>query len=747
MAKKSTAGRAEAKGQSDWTSRCSRRLMIGFHMADSDQIPSYASMEAAGLADPLLSHFEPHKFAQALREAHVQALWFYNKCHQGNCYYPSRVPGAHVHSALQGRDLFGELCAACAEEDIVPLCIYEFFDHRVITDHPDWCCRLANARRSSEFLGEEHRQANQNLKTGRPCLHGPYADFAIAQAVETVTKYPVRAYYVDFLGSLNFDHWICPWCNEAFRREFGFDFTGVENLNHGQYVRYLRWHYAQYDYLARRFVKELRAVRPDILFVHNSAHAMGCMPNLHTWELAAQNSDFLTGDLFAKSGTLQMSWAPRAFRAAGRLRPEVLVDSTHGSDRDNPKALDGFLAETWTCRAAGAAVCSSIFFRPDGSWNPACMALVRRAFAAQAACEPWLEEMQPITEVALIYSQPSADLTPRTHSSFGTMALHDLAFEGWAQILIQSHQLWDVLHDFQVDAAHLRRVKTVILPQAACLSDAAIAALLKFVRRGGRLIVTGNTATRNELARLRKHPAFDGVAGIKRGAGTDSNFREVLVTHKTLQPTHPWEADAFKLSLPPRMVATTPGTEVWAALINPLSGRMDERYVACVSQRLDRGRIVFWAADPAMEYRLLGIHSLCRVAEGTLKAVSPGSSSIRLQAPGTVEFFAHHQKNGKRWVITLINSVPGLSRSTTLLATIHGPNGPNSDAYRKIEEVGSMPQASGAVLTLRTPARKRIQSIYSVPDGIRLQCKTENNTHVIDLPPFEVQCMLAVEFL
>lgn len=64
------------------------------------------------------------------------------------------------------------------------------------------------------------------------------------------------------------------------------------------------------------------------------------------------------------------------------------------------------------------------------------------------------------------------------------------------QVLIQYKVPFDLLFDEQLD--RIGNYSAIILPDQDCISQKQIDGLLKYVRKGGTLVVTGNTATCNE---------------------------------------------------------------------------------------------------------------------------------------------------------------------------------------------------------------------------------------------------------
>jgi hypothetical protein len=103
---------------------------------------------------------------------------------------------------------------------------------------------------------------------------------------------------------------------------------------------------------------------------------------------------------------------------------------------------------------------------------------------------------QNVADVAVLRNWPSMAYSINATSVPATLM---------EQVLIQYKVPFDILADEQLDRA--ARYRAIILPGQECVSDAQAATLLKYVRDGGTLILTGNTGMYNEWReRRRKNP-------------------------------------------------------------------------------------------------------------------------------------------------------------------------------------------------------------------------------------------------
>ncbi len=80
--------------------------------------------------------FDAPAFVQTLKDAHVNSINIFAKCHHGMAYYPSKV--GPVHPGLK-IDLLGEMIAACHKADILtPVYITVMWDQYAAEQHADW---------------------------------------------------------------------------------------------------------------------------------------------------------------------------------------------------------------------------------------------------------------------------------------------------------------------------------------------------------------------------------------------------------------------------------------------------------------------------------------------------------------------------------------------------------------------------------------------------------------------------------
>jgi hypothetical protein len=187
---------------SAWWATSRRRVFYDAHT------PDWADPHQRGIVpDPgfnLLSRVEPESDLEVMAAAGVDSVVLFAKCQYGNAYYPTEV--GRQHSALKGRDLFGEQLRAAHARGIRVIAYYSnMWDTAVAGEHPDWMLVPSPARGS----------------TGRwpaLCLLGPYREYALDQVREIARNYPIDGLWSDILTA---GPCVCSRCEAAFRAEYG----------------------------------------------------------------------------------------------------------------------------------------------------------------------------------------------------------------------------------------------------------------------------------------------------------------------------------------------------------------------------------------------------------------------------------------------------------------------------------------------------------------------------------------------
>jgi hypothetical protein len=117
-------------------------------------------------------------------------------------------------------------------------------------------------------------------------------------------------------------------------------------------------------------------------------------------------------------------------------------------------------------------------------------------------------------QVALVFSRHTQD----NYGKKDPYGRYIDSVRGYYCALLEAHVPFDLLSDKFLNPSLLGKYRVIVLPNTACLSDAAIEALTAFVAAGGTLIGTHDAGRYDELGNLREAPGLAKVFGGDYGA-------------------------------------------------------------------------------------------------------------------------------------------------------------------------------------------------------------------------------------
>jgi len=687
-----------------WMAERPRRVMAGMHLLDDDQLPDeYHAARRKGQVAGILELLDVDGLVEALRDAHVQAFWIYCKGGGGNAFYPSRV--GHVMSVLRGRDLFGELCEKCLSADILPLAIYETTDFRITRDHPEW------RQKPVEML----RGERDDLPEGHACAWSePYGDLLIEQAREVLEGYPVKAFYVDAIaGHSHGDEYLSPSAWRRFHRDFGFEYPGKSALSHEDDVRYIRWRLQCVHEYLERVRNAVKDVRPDVAFTYNYCGF-------------ADLCDFVSCDIFTlKAGNLKLEQLLR--RNAALSRPhsgEALLDGM-SSRAQEAKGLDGYRAECWTARSLGVATCGSFMMRLDGSVPQPQLDLLAEAMGEQVRFEPWLSDPEPVRCIGILDSHDTRKFHP---PGSGPSDAHARENEGWMRTICASGYLWEFLDEQLLTDEHLAGLRTLVLPNVSCISDAQAKVIRNFVQAGGSLIMTGETSLFDENGRRREQPALAGLAGIRfieearpersfLTLPTDGGAPQSFAMEDGICAVEALE-DARALG---GVLVTLKPPELDAAPV-----LVDSDLPGMTLRSFGRGQVLYVAGTPGAGFARTGRHR-AKIFMRKVLETAVAEPLVRLQGPETVSVYSHRQCGQNRLVVNLVN------HAGTTTRTVRGA---------PCEDVDRMPPVPEATVWVDDSVFGKFRSACLAPSGNEIELQREGQWVRATTPGFDVHAMV-----
>jgi len=436
----------------------------------------------------------------------------------GGCvaYYPTEIPLHHRSQYLGDRDPFGELVAGCRKLGMVILARTD--PHATYDDaneaHPDWIAVDAAGRRRRHWASPEMWVT---------CALGPYNfDFMTTVHREIMKRYRVDGIFINRWAGSGMCY--CQHCRTNFRAATGHELPVTDDPQDPARRAYIVWHQQRLFELWGLWDAEVRKLNPDSCVIPNAGGGATSPLDMKTIGALAPT---LFADRQARSG-LMPPWAngksAKEYRAVMGDKPVGGIFSMGVEEAYRWKDSVQSEAEVRIWFADGVANGLRPWFTKfagvlrDRRW----LGVVEELYQWHQRAERYLRNQVPLARVVLVYSQQTAWFYggPRAREKVEDHAL------GWYQALVEARIPFEMVHDRLLDADHLGRFKTLILPNIAALSDEQCRQLSEFVERGGSLVATYETSLHDEWGVRRADFGLGrlfGVAWRGRGEGPMRN--------------------------------------------------------------------------------------------------------------------------------------------------------------------------------------------------------------------------------
>jgi hypothetical protein len=424
----------------------------------------------------------------------------------GGCvaYYPTQIPLHHRSAWLGNTDPFGDLVRGCRAMGMVVIARTD--PHAILQDayeaHPEWVAVDAEGQPRRHW-SSPHRWVT--------CALGPYNfEFMTEVHREIVSTYDVDGIFSNRWAGHGVCY--CERCQRAFHEAHGMDLPHTRDPRDPAYRNYLLWRQERLFELWMLWDGEIRAIKSDARYIPNSGG--GALSSLDM-KTIGELSEVLFADRQARRG-LMTPWAngknAKEYRATLGNKPvggifSVGLEEPH---RWKDSVQSGAEIRLWV--ADGTANGLRPWFTKFSAaiHDPRWLDVVADIYNWHHMVEPYLRNEASLARVAMVYSQQTA-------AFYGGQEAQEWVENpalGVYQALIEARIPFEMAHDRLLDAEHIDRFKTLILPNIAALSDEQCAQLRAYVRRGGSIVATFETSLYDEWGVRRSNLGLADLFGV-----------------------------------------------------------------------------------------------------------------------------------------------------------------------------------------------------------------------------------------
>jgi hypothetical protein len=647
------------------------------------------------------SRFDARAFAQAFKDAYVDSVTVFSKCHHGVSYHPTEV--GKMHPNLEFDLLRAQIDALHAVGIKAPVYLTATWDELAAFEHPEW--RTVSPDGTLPMFRPE-----QGNGVGWAFLDfsSPYLDYLCAQTEEVMQTYPdADGIFMDISFQLpsisssartQMDAQGLDWTDERDRATFTAQcvetyFTRVRDavrkhdpkmplfFNSGHMRRGLRQHYADF-------------------YTHLELESLPTAGwGYEHFPLSARYVDPLGIPFLGMTGKFHTHWG----EVGGYKKPEAL------------------LYECAAMLAHGARCSIGDHLHPTGSIDGSTMGIIGPAYEWIAERESWAEGTTNRAEIAVLSVEAASGPT-----LVGVPGHHVGADEGAVRVLLEGKFTFDVV-DLE---SELSPYRLVILPDAIPVGAALKAKLESYVAAGGQLLLTGRSGIGD-----------DGRFVLDVGAewkGTSRNKGgDFVLPIPELRAD--FVADPLFMYAPAEQITLAGGESLgdtyepyfdraprhFSGHVNAAS-RPDPSGWACGSRK---GGITYFAFPIFSCYHQLGAVAILEIAEKLIATSLGGPQMVTASLPRAGRVTVRHQTEANRDVVHLLHAGP------VLRGQFRGAG---------VQPIQDLVPLHGVAVTLAAP--EEVKSVRLIPVGEVLQFSKESGRIAFEVPEVIGHQMIEVQY-
>ena len=645
-------------------------------------------------------------------------------------FYPTEIPLHYRSQWLGNRDAFGDLMHGCRKlgMNVVARTDAHAARQDVYDAHPDWIAVDA--------------QGNKRRHPSDPdfwitCALGPYNfDFMTRVHREIMTKYQPDGIFTNRWAGSGMCY--CEHCRQNFHAFSGLDLPHTLNPQDPARRQYLVWHQERLFELWRLWNDTIRGINPNASYLANAGG--GALSDLDM-KTIGELAPTLFADRQARSG-LMAPWANgkngKEYRATlghkaiagifsvGLEEKYRWKDSVQNGDEIRLWVADGIAQDLrpWFVKFNAKPI--------DRRWLP----VVEQIYQWHYAHQDYLRNEQSFARVATVYSQQTASFYA---GESAREKVEDPAL-GFYQALVEARIPFEMVHDHLLDAEHVNRFKTLILPNIAALSTDQCQQLQAFVAQGGSLVATYETSLYDEWGKRRADFGLGDLFGTsftgkEEGPLLNSYLSAETGGRQAESLLHGFE-DAGRIINGTHSVSVAPlnGDDMSPLMVVPsypdlpmeeVSTRpVKTRQPGVLVRELGRGRVVYFPADIDRTFWEVLDVDLSKLLRNAVLWATNETAPVTVEGKGILDLAVWGQK--RSMTVHLVN--------LTNPMMMKGP-------LREVIPIG--PQE----LTIRIPDGRRVSAARLLVAGGTVRYRREGSYVRLTVPSISVHEVVALHFV
>jgi hypothetical protein len=427
-------------------------------------------------------------------------------------FFQNGLPMANINPYIGKRDLLAEIVKGCHKAGIKVIARVDFrgVDKVRYDQHPDWFAR--------DEKGDPIILSYTTPELYAPCYNSYYRnEHAVEYIEQLMGKYKLDGIWHNAVNFHNYCY--CHRCKADFLQKSGKEIP-LKTSSHEEWDNYYRWNEGvatrQLD-LMRSTVKKYgndKTYAAEVCDMYKIEQQKHTGISLYS---AAEYFDFFVIVAFLADNGREVEYKDIYYPAAivrflKSLEPgkaPVILFGGNGTEHryiyDPP--LDSRLW-LWEAASAGGGFWNCYFngYYPANAPDARNARVTTDAYRYLMENEAFIQHLQPVTDIGVMYSKPSGELLGDNDFS-GSM-------RGVQRLFAENHYQYGFISDKMLSAEKLKEFKLLFLPNVAALSDEHVSMIKDWVRQGGKLISTFQTSLFDEYGKARAEFGLSEVLGV-----------------------------------------------------------------------------------------------------------------------------------------------------------------------------------------------------------------------------------------
>jgi hypothetical protein len=436
--------------------------------------------------DDFLSKFDPEVYFRALQTAEVNAPMIYIQSHVGLCYWPTKI--GRMHKAFRGREqMMRHLFDLCHSADMDVIAYYSnIFNNWAYDEHPEW--------RMLDINGKGSRSTG---RYGQCCPNNmAYRQFVSTQISEFCDYFEFEGVFFDM------SFWpmvcYCKECKARWANEIGGEIPAVIDWRDIRWQQFSKKRYEWMGEFAQFSTNEVKKHKPDCSVEHQYALS------LDSWlygvnENLSIASDYIGTDRYG--GLSEQSFACKAWYNLTQNQPFQYMTSRcypNLVEHTTNKSMDQLrLTIMMTLMHNGATLIIDAI-DPTGTFDERVYQKLGEIFGETKLYEKYFKRGEMSYDVGVYFkldgkmdienNEVPVDSTEAGNSSMPSYE----ALNGAAVSLRKHHIPFSVVNNWKLEL--IDKLSILVLPDVPDMEMREIEAVAEFVRKGGKLYMSGHSA-------------------------------------------------------------------------------------------------------------------------------------------------------------------------------------------------------------------------------------------------------------